>query len=140
MRAAFSNRGVDEIIKVISERLGISMPVVREAIKVLLEFARKRIAVAQFEEIMAKIPGASSLLAEISYVTPAGSGGLLSSLGGSVGDAANVFTRLQSAGLQSAQIGPFIQAFLEKSREIAGPEMVDEFFRQVPMLKAFVKP
>lgn len=130
---------VDQIIKAISERLGISMPVVREAIKVLLGFARKRIAVAQFEEIMAKIPGASALLAEISNVTPAGSGGLLSSLGGSVGDAAKVFSGLQSAGLQSAQIGPFVQAFLEKSREIAGPEIVDEFVKQVPMLKAFVK-
>jgi hypothetical protein len=139
VRAAFSNRGVDEIIKVISERLGISTPVVREAIKVLLEFTRKRIAVAQFEEIMAKIPGASALLAEISNVTPAGSGGLLSSLGSSVGDAAKVFSGLQSAGLQSAQIGPFVQAFLEKSREIAGPEIVDQFIKQVPMLKAFVK-
>ena len=111
------------------------MPVVREAIKVLLGFARKRIAVAQFEEIMAKIPGASALLAEISNVTPAGSGGLLLSLGGSVGDAAKVFSGLQSAGLH----GPFVQAFLEKSREIVGPEIVDEFVKQVPMLKAFVK-
>lgn len=130
---------MDQIINVISERLGISRPVVREAIKILLEFARKRIAVAQFEEIMAKIPGASALVAEIPTVIPAGSGGLLSSLGGSVGNAAKVFSGLQSAGLQSAQIGPFIQAFLEKSREIAGPEIVDQFIKQIPMLKAFVK-
>jgi hypothetical protein len=81
----------------------------------------------------------SALLAEISNVTPAGSRGLLSSLGGSVGDAAKVFSGLQSAGLQSAQIGPFVQVFLEKSREIAGPEIVDEFVKRVPMLKAFVK-
>ena len=131
---------MDQIIKVISERLGISKPVVREAIKVLLDFARKRIPGAKLEKILAEIPGASALLAEVPTATLSDAGGLLSSLGGSVGDAANVFTRLQSAGLQSAEIGPFIQAFLEKSREIAGPEMVDEFFRQVPMLKAFVKP
>jgi hypothetical protein len=130
---------VDQIINVISERLGISRPVVRDAIKILLEFVRKRIEVAQFEEIMARIPGAGALLAEIPTATAPGSGGLLSSLGGSVGDAAKVFSGLQSAGLQSAQIGPFIQAFLEKSREIAGPEIVDQFIRQVPMLKTFVK-
>ncbi len=106
----------------------------------LLDFARKRIPGAKLEKILAEIPGASALLAEVPTATLSDAGGLLSSLGGSVGDAANVFTRLQSAGLQSAEIGPFIQAFLEKSREIAGPEMVDEFFRQVPMLKAFVKP
>ena len=139
MQATFSHRGVDEIINVISERLGISKPVVREGIKVLLEFARKRIAGPKFEKIMAEIPGARALLAEIPTVTPSDAGGLLSSLGGSVGAAAKVFSRLQSAGLQSAQIGPFVEAFLEKSREIAGPEIVDEFFKQVPMLKALVK-
>jgi hypothetical protein len=72
-------------------------------------------------------------------VTPSDGGGLLSSFGGPVGDAAKAFSDLQSAGLQSDQIGPFVQAFLEKSREIAGPETVDEFFKQVPLLKALVK-
>ncbi|HEY5770954.1 MAG TPA: DUF2780 domain-containing protein [Terrimicrobium sp.] len=130
---------MDQIISVISEKLGISRSVVREAIKILLQFARQRIAAAQFEEIIAKIPGAGALLAEIPAANPAGSGGLLSSLSGSLGDAAKVLSGLQSAGLPSAQIGPFIQAFLEKSREIAGPEIVDQFIRQVPILKAFVR-
>ena len=130
---------MDQIIDAISERLGVSRPVIREAIKILIQFARKRIAISQFEEIMAKIPGASAFFAEIPNATAPGFGGLLSSLGGSVGDAAKVFSGLQSAGLQSAQIGPFIQAFMEKSREIAGPEIVEQFINQVPMLKAFVK-
>jgi len=134
---------VDQIIKVISERLGVSQSVVREAIKVLLEFAKKRTAGTKFEKLLAEIPGASALLAETPSVTPADGGGLLSGLGslaGSpVGDAAKAFSGLRSAGLQSAQIGPFVQAFLEKSREIAGPETVDEILKQLPILKVLVK-
>ena len=77
MRAAFLHRGVDQIIKAISERLGISESVAREAIKVLLEFVRKRIAGTQFEKILAEVPGASALLAETPTVTPSDGGGLL---------------------------------------------------------------
>jgi len=135
----FLHRGVDQIIKAISDRLGTSESVAREAIKVLLEFVRKRTVGTKFEKILAEVPGASALLAETPTMTPSDGGGLLSSLGGPVGDATKAFSDLQSAGLQSAQIGPFVQAFLEKSREIAGPETVDEFFKQVPLLKALVK-
>jgi hypothetical protein len=131
----FLHTGVDQIIKAISDRLGISESVAREAIKVLLEFVRKRTVGTKFEKLLVEVPGASALLAE----TPSDGGGLLSSLGRPVGDAAKAFSDLQSAGLQSAQIGPFVQAFLEKSREIAAPETVDEFFKQVPLLKALVK-
>ena len=132
-------QGVDQIIKAISDRLGTSESVVREAIKVLLEFVRKRTVGTKFEKILAEVPGASALLAETPTLTLSDGGGLFFSLGGPVGEAAKAFSDLQSAGLQSAQIGPFVQAFLEKSREIAGPEMVDEFFKQVPLLKALVK-
>ncbi|HEY5707663.1 MAG TPA: DUF2780 domain-containing protein [Terrimicrobiaceae bacterium] len=130
---------MDQIIKAISEKLGISESVARDATKVLLEFARKQIAGTKFEKILAGVPGASALFAEAPDATSQGGGGFLSGLGGSLGDAAKAFSSLQSAGLQSAQIGPFVQAFLEKSREIAGPEVVDEFLKQVPMLKTLVK-
>jgi hypothetical protein len=136
---AFLHTGVDQIIKAISARLGISESVAREAIKVLLEFVRKRTVGTKFEKILAEVPGASALLAETPTVTPSDAGGLLCSLGGPIGDAAKAFSDLQSAGLHSDQISPFVQAFLEKSREIAGPETVDEFFKQVPLLKALVK-
>lgn len=130
---------VEQIIKILSERVGVSESVAREAIKVLLEFARRRTAGTKFEELLMEIPGASSLLAE----TPSAPGSLLSDLGslmgGPVGDAAKAFFDLQSAGLQSAQIGPFVQAFLEKAREIAGPETIDEILKQVPALRALVK-
>ena len=130
---------MDQIIKAISEKLGISDSVAREAIKVLLHFAGNQIADTRFEKILAGVPGASALLAETPAATSSGGGGFLSGLGGSLGDAAKALSGLQSAGLQTAQIGPFVQAFLEKSREIAGPEVVDEFLKQIPMLRALLK-
>ena len=132
------NRSLDHIIQVISQKLSLSESVVREAIKVLLEFARKRMTGTRFEKILAEIPGVSSLLAELPSPAPS-RGGLFSSFGDTVGDAAKVLSALQSAGLQSAQIAPFLQAFVEKAREIVGPETLEEFLRQVPILKAIVK-
>lgn len=130
---------VDEIIKIVSERLGVTESVAREAIKVLLEFARKRAAGTRLEKLLMEMPGVSALLGK----SPSPEGGVLSGLaslaGGPVGDAAKAFFDLQSAGLKSAQIGPFIQTFLDKAREVAGPETVEEILKQVPALRALVK-
>jgi hypothetical protein len=130
---------VDQIIKIISERLGLSESVVREAIKVLLAFVRKRTSGTKFEKMIAEIPGASALLAEIPAANLSDSAGLFSRFAGPLEDAAGALSGLRSAGLQTDQIGPFIQAFLEKSREIAGPEVVEEFLKQVPVLKGLIK-
>jgi hypothetical protein len=130
---------LDQIIEVISRRLGLSKSVVREAIKVLLEFARRRVTGTKFEKILAEIPGASTLLSEIPDVTPSRTEGVFSSFGDTLGDVAKVFSGLQAAGLKSSQIAPFVQAFIEKAREIVGPETVEELLKQVPMLKSLVK-
>lgn len=74
---SFLHRGVDQIIKAISARLGISESVAREAIKVLLEFVRKRTVGTKFEKILAEVPGASALLAETPTMTASDGGGLL---------------------------------------------------------------
>ena len=130
---------MDQIIKVIGERLGLSESVVREAIKVLLAFIQKRTAGTKLEKIIAEIPGASALLAEIPAMNLSDGAGLFSRLAGPLEDAARALSGLRSAGLETNQIGPFIRTFLEKSREIAGPEVVEEFLKQVPVLRSLVK-
>jgi hypothetical protein len=130
---------VDEIIKLVSERLGVSELVARDAIKVLLEFARKRAAGTRLEKLLMEIPGVSSLLAQTSPSGGRGLSGLGSLVGGPVGDAAKAFFDLQSAGLKSAQIGPFIRTFVEKAREVVGPETVEEILKQIPALRSLVK-
>lgn len=135
---------MDEIIKFISERLGASEEVVRNSVKVMLQFAQKQVAGTEYEKFIDRIPGASALLAEPVAEGASNSlggllGGLGSMLGGQTGDAAKAFAGLQAAGLPTAQIGPFLQAFVEKAREIAGPETVDEILKKVPVLQGFLK-
>ncbi len=135
---------MEQIIKFISEKIGVSESVVREAVKVLLQFAQKQAAGTQFEKFMAQIPGASALAAEAPVAGGEPAGGLLGSVGslfgGKMGDAAKAFAGLQAAGLETSQIGPFVQAFVEKAREVAGPETVDAILKKVPMLDSFLKP
>jgi hypothetical protein len=133
------DKSLDQIVEVISRRLSLSESVVRETIKVLLEFARRRLTGTKLEAILAEIPGVSALLAEIPNVTPPRSEGVFSIFGDTLGDVAKVFSGLQAAGLQSGQIAPFVQAFMEKAREIVGPETVEELLNQIPMLKSLVK-
>jgi len=136
---------MDQIILFISSRLGVSEAVAREAVKVLLQFAHTQVAGTEFEALLAKIPGAAALAAE----PPASGdsnplGGLLGNmgalLGGQAGEAAKALAALQAAGLPTSQIGPFVQAFVEKGREVAGPETVDEVLKKIPALEAFLKP
>lgn len=131
---------MDDIIKFISEQLKVSESVARESVKVLLQFAQKQAAGTDLEQYLSRIPGAAALLAEApSSVAESASplGGLLGGFLG--GDAGKALSKLQAAGLDFSQIGPFLKAFVEKSREVAGPETVDEILKKVPALQAFIK-
>ena len=130
---------MDEIIKVVSQRLGVSESVAREAIKVLLEFARKRTAGTKLEKLLMEMPGVASLSGRTTSAEAGRSPEVGSLVAGSIADIAKAFFDLRSVGLRSSQIRPFIQTFLEKAREIAGPETIEEILRQIPALKAFLK-
>lgn len=134
---------MEEAIKRVSQELGLAEETVRNCIKVLLQFAHKHASGTEWEKLLARIPGAAELVAEPAPETEgAGNslfGGLGSLLGGQAGDAAKVLSGLQAAGLPTSQIGPFVKSFVAKTREIVGPEPVDEVLKKVPMLQAFLK-
>lgn len=135
---------MEEFIKFISERLGTTEEVARNSVKVLLQFAQKQVSGTEYEKFIDKIPGASALIAEPTIENATGQagglfGGLGSMLGGQMGEAAKAMGGLQSAGLQTSQIGPFLRAFVEKAKEVAGPETVDEVLKKVPVLQGFLK-
>ncbi len=132
---------MDQIISFISGKLGISESVARESVKVLLQFAQKQTAGTDLEKLIAQIPGAAALIAEPpatgSAAAPNPLGGLLGGFLG--GDAAKAISGLQAAGLDFTQVAPFLKAFVEKSREVAGPETVDEVLKKIPALQTFLK-
>jgi len=132
---------MEEAIKRIAQELGLSEQTVRESIKVLLQFAQKQASGTEWEKLIARIPGAAELVAEPAPEGGASSlfGGLGSMLGGQAGEAAKVLSGLQAAGLPTAKIGPFVKTFMEKTREIVGPETMDEIVKKVPMLQSLLK-
>ena len=133
---------MEEFTQFVSAKLGVSEAVVRNAVKVVLEFAQKKLPAADFEQLISHIPGATTLLSEPKASGGEGGGlsGLLGGfLGGDLADAAKAFTDLQKAGLSSTQVGPFLEIFLTKAREVAGPETVDALLSKVPALQTFLK-
>jgi hypothetical protein len=130
---------LDEIIKVVSERLGVSESVAREAVKVLLEFACKRAAGTKLEKLLIEMPGVRSLLGKMNPSEAGRSSEVGELVAGSIADIAKAFFDLRAAGLRSSQIRPFLQTFLEKAGEIAGPETIEEILRKIPALRTFLK-
>jgi hypothetical protein len=130
---------LDEIIKVVSERLGVSESVAREAVKVLLEFACKRAAGTKLEKLLMEMPGVRSLLGKTTPAEARRSSEVGELVAGSIADIAKAFFDLRAAGLRSSQIRPFLQTFLEKAGEIAGPETIEEILRKIPALRTFLK-
>lgn len=134
---------MEELIQMISTRLGVADETVRKALTVLLKFARKQMKAADFEKLIAQFPGAADLLAGADE-TPASSssglfGGLSALLGPQAAAAASAFNDLKASGLNSAQITELAQLFLAKAREVAGSETVDAFLKEVPLLQTFLK-
>lgn len=132
---------MDQFIESLSARLSVAPETAREAVKILLQFAQKYAAGTNFETLIAQIPGATELLGE--PVKSEGTnplGGLLGSfLGGQTADAAKAFANLQAAGLSTPQITAFVQAFVEKAREVAGSEVIDGVIAKIPALQTFLK-
>lgn len=136
---------MDEFIGSLSEKLNIAPATARESVKVLLQLAHQKATGTEFADLINRIPGAAELIAEPPAASdaPNALGGLFGSLGGlmggQAGDAAKALSGLQGAGLSMAQIGPFVKTFIEKSREVAGPETVDAVIAKLPLLQTFLK-
>jgi len=132
---------MDQFIESLSTRLNVAPDAAREAVKILLQFAQKYAAGTDFEKLISQIPGATELLGE--PVKSEGSNPLAGLLGGFLGgqtaDAAKAFANLQAVGLSTPQITAFVQAFVEKSREVAGPEVIDGVIARIPALQSFLK-
>jgi len=119
--------------------VGVSESVARDAIKVLLQFACKRAAGTKLEKLLMELPDVASLLGKRTPTEASGYSEVRALVGGSIADITKAFFDLRSAGLRSSQIRPFLQTFLEKAREVTGPETVEEILRQIPALKTLLK-
>jgi len=138
---------MEEILQSIATKLNIPLTSVRSGVYSLLKFFQEKIPAEQFEQYLAHIPGAKEFMDNPPAASaPAPGAGLLgglmgaasSLLGGQMGDLARAAAILEENGIDTQKLAPFVQTFVEKSREVAGPEVVDEVLKKVPLLESFL--
>lgn len=141
---------MDEAIRIIAGKLGLPESAVRSASVAVLRFAREKVGAAEFDAVVAKVPGAAEFLAATAADAPAAPsgggllGGLLGSAGGLFGgdtaDFMGLVGKLEAAGVPAGKAMPFAQALFAEIERVGGPEIVQKIVERVPAAAAFVTP
>jgi hypothetical protein len=135
---------MDQIIKSLSQSLGLPEPAVRAGVGILLNFVKQKSAAsggAQFAALMGLLPGAAELMS----ANPAGGeasgsgvGGLLakagSLLGGNLGDTAAALGALQNAGIPMDKAGDLASGFFTEAKGVAGDDAVNAVLKNLPAI------
>ena len=138
---------MDQIIKSLSQSLGLPEPAVRAGVGILLNFVKQKSAAAggaQFTALLGLLPGASELMTS----APAGGGsaaggggalgGLLSAagslLGGNLGEAAQAASALQGAGIPLDKAGDLASGFFTEAKSVAGDDAVNAVLKNLPAI------
>ena len=135
---------MDQIIKSLSQSLGLPEGAIRAGLGVLLNMIKQKTAASgnsQFGALISLLPGASELMASAPGAPAQSSGGisgLLSAagnlLGGNLGEAAQAVSALQGAGIPMDKAAPLASGFFEQAKSVAGPDAVDAVLSQLPAL------
>ena len=138
---------MDQIIKTLSQSLGLPEPAVRAGVGIILNFVKQKSADsgnAQFTALLGLLPGASALMSS----TPAGDagggalGGLLAKagglLGGNLGDAAAALGALQGAGIPMDKAGELASGFFTEAKGVAGDDAVNAVLKNLPAIASML--
>jgi|LakMenEpi03Aug12_release.lakeMendotaPanAssembly.Ray.scaffolds.fasta_scaffold735436_1 hypothetical protein len=135
---------MDQIIKSLSQSLGLPESAIRAGVGILLNFVKQKSAAsgnAAFTAMLGLLPGASELMS----ATPAGGetsggglGGLLAKagglLGGNLGDAAAALGALQGAGIPMDKAGELASGFFTEAKGVAGDDAVNAVLKNLPAI------
>lgn len=135
---------MDQIIKTLSQNLGLPESAVRSGLGILLNFVKQQSAAsgnAQFTALLGLLPGAAELMSS----APAGDeasggalGGLLAKagglLGGNLGEAAAALGALQGAGVPVDKAGDLASGFFTEAKGVAGDDAVNAVLKNLPAL------
>jgi hypothetical protein len=136
-------RAMDQIIKSLSQSLGLPEPAVRAGVGIILNFVKQKSAAsgnAQFTALLGLLPGASELMtsAPAGEASGGGVGGLLakagSLLGGNLGDAAAALGALQGAGIPMDKAGDLASGFFNEAKGVAGDDAVNAVLKNLPAI------
>jgi hypothetical protein len=137
---------MQEFIQMAASKLGISESQAGSATGGILNLIKQHAAPADAQQLLAKLPGADSLLASAPQVlgasTGGGIGGMLGkvagSMGGKAGGALGALAMLQGSGLDMSKISQFVPMFFNFIKGKAGNELVSRVLGKLPELAQMV--
>jgi hypothetical protein len=123
---------MDELIARLVADIGIDRSAAEKAVGIILDFLVKEGPADKVQPLLAKLPGAETLLAQSAS---AGGGGFMDGLMGGVMGAG---MRMMSAGLSMSEVQDVARAVLAYAREKAGDKAIGEVGAAIPGLAQFV--
>jgi hypothetical protein len=122
---------MDELIARLVADIGIDRFAAEKAVGIILDFLVKEGPADKVQPLLAKLPGAETLLAR----TASTGGGFLDGMMGGVMGAG---MRMMSAGLSMSEVQDVARTVLAYAREKAGDEAIGEVGAAIPGLAQFV--
>jgi hypothetical protein len=128
---------MDEFLRSVALTLGIPERTVRDALIELLTLLRSRADRVEFGRLLTAVPGSAALLTTKPNA-PSTVGNRLQRAASLLGTRAtgplDATGFARRAGLDTARIGPFVQAVREMLEQHAGPELTASILKCVPEL------
>ena len=130
---------MQDFIQSVVSQLGITEDQAKSATGGLLNFLKEQKDTSEVQALIAKLPGAESLMQSSGSSGESGGGGLLggvaAGLGAKLGSAGGALAILQGSGIDAGKMGPFVNMLVDYAKQKAGPELVEKVIAQVPALK-----
>ncbi len=129
---------MEELINRLVTNVGIDAGLAQKSVGIILGFLQKEGPPAEVNELIARMPGAESLIAE--HAAPAGGGGMLGGLMGMMGGGGVMALgqQLMGAGLSMGQMGDVGKELFAYGREKAGEDTMGAIVGAIPGLGQFV--
>jgi hypothetical protein len=124
---------MDELIARLVADVGIDHTAAEKAVGIILDFLVKEAPAEKIKPLLAKLPGAETLLAKTAS-TDGRTGFMNAMMGGVMGAG----MRMMSAGLSMSEAQDVARTVLAYAREKAGSETIGEVGAAIPGLAQFV--
>ncbi|TWU24847.1 hypothetical protein Pla52o_11380 [Novipirellula galeiformis] len=135
---------MDELIKQLTDRLGIDSATAKGVTGKAMGMIKENIDDSTFSKLASSLPGLESLIqSENDGESADAGGGMLGSLagmaskmlGGSTGNSLELGTALAAKGLPLEKLGEFVTMLVQFIKEHAGEQVLDQVLARFPMLK-----
>jgi hypothetical protein len=128
---------MDELIARLVADVGIERATAEKAVGIILDFLVKEGPADKVQPLLAKLPGAETLMQRAASENEAG-GATAGAMGGAMGGVMGAGMRMMSAGLSMGQVQSVTRAVIAYTREKAGEDAVGEIVAAIPGLAQFV--